>query len=98
MRLDGAVPLVVPTLAALLVAFGAAMLWVWAGSIVQVRHGLPVALAVAALAAAGVWLLVASDADPALPAAAGWVVLGASAALLVAGWVALARWAPPRRR
>lgn len=92
-------PLLVPLVAALLVAAGAAMLWVWAGSIAHRAHGGTVALVVVALAAAGVWLLVASDgADASVPAAAGWVALGASATLLVAGWIGIARWAPERRR
>lgn len=92
-------PLLVPLVAALLIAAGAAMLWVWAGSIAHRAHGGTVALVVVALAAAGVWLLVASDgADASVPVAAGWVALGASATLLVAGWIGIARWAPERRR
>jgi hypothetical protein len=93
------VPLLVPLVAALLIAAGAAMLWVWAASIAHRAHGGTVALVVVMIAAAGVWLLVASDgADASVPAAAGWIALGASAALLVTGWIGIARWAPERRR
>ncbi|GEK79382.1 hypothetical protein [Agrococcus baldri] len=91
-------PLLVPLLLALVVVLAATMLWVWAGSIAHVRHGLPVALAVAVLAAAGLWLLVASETTDAVQAWAGWALLAASAVALLAGWVALARWGQPSRR
>ncbi len=89
-------PLLVPLLIALVVVLAATMLWVWSGSIARVRHGLPVALGVAALAAGGVWLLVASETTDGVAAWAGWAMLAASALALVAGWVALARWGSPR--
>ncbi|WP_092916505.1 hypothetical protein [Agrococcus baldri] len=91
-------PLLVPLLLALTVVLAATMLWVWAGSIAHVRHGLPVALGVAALAAAGLWLLLASEATDAVPAWLGWVLLAASAVALVGGWIGLAKWGVPQRR
>ncbi|MCR8671886.1 hypothetical protein, partial [Agrococcus sp. HG114] len=54
-------PLLVPLVLALLIAAGASMLWVWARYVAHRRHGGTAALGVVALAAAGVWLLVASD-------------------------------------
>ncbi|MCH1882113.1 hypothetical protein [Agrococcus sp. ARC_14] len=91
-------PLLVPLLVALVVVLAATMLWVWAGSIAHVRHGLPVAGAVAVLAAAGLWLLVASETADGVPAWAGWVALTASAVALVVGWIGLARWGVPAHR
>lgn len=92
------VPLLVPLLIALVVTLAATMLWVWAGAIAHVRHGLAVALAVAALAAAGLWLLVASETTDAVQSWSGWALLAASALALVAGWIGLARWGTPPRR
>jgi len=91
-------PLLVPLLIALVVVLAAIMLRVWAGSIAHVRHGLAVALGVAVLAIAGVWLLVASETADGVPAWAGWALLAASPVALVAGWIALARWGRPQRR
>lgn len=91
-------PLLVPLFLALAVVLAATMLWVWAGSIARVRHGMPVALGVAALAAAGLWLLIAAETADGVPAWAGWVALVGSAVALVAGWVVLARWGVRERR
>lgn len=96
-------PLLVPLAIALVVALGASLMWAWARYLAHRAYATPVALVVGALAAAGVWLLVASDGPQAqVPAAAGWAVLAASAVALVGGWVALATVAPatterPRR-
>ena len=70
----------------------------WTRSIAHVRHGLPVALAVAVLAAAGLWLLLASETTDAVQAWVGWVLLAASAVALVGGWIGLAKWGVPARR
>ncbi|SDR89982.1 hypothetical protein [Agrococcus carbonis] len=91
-------PLLVPLTVALVVALAATMLWVWAGSIARVRHGMAVAIAVALLAAAGLGLIVLAETTDAVPAWPGWALLIASALALPAGWVALARWAPNQRR
>lgn len=91
-------PLLVPLLLALVVVLAATMLWVWAGSIAHVRHGLTVGLTVAVLAAAGLWLLVASETTDAVQAWVGWALLATSAVALVAGWIGLARWGVPQHR
>lgn len=91
-------PLLVPLVLALVVVLAATMLWVWAGSIAHVKHGLAVAMSIAVLAAAGLWLLVASETTDAVPVAVGWALLAASGLALVAGWIALARWGVPQRR
>ena len=91
-------PLLVPLVIALVVVLAATMLWVWAGSIAHVRHGAAVAAVVALLAAAGLWLLLASETTDAVQAWVGWVLLAISAVALAAGWAALARWGQPRRR
>jgi hypothetical protein len=91
-------PLLVPLLLALAVVLAATMLWVWARSIAHVRHGLPVAVAVGVLAAAGLWLLLLSEMTDAVQAWVGWVLLAVSAVALAAGWIGLARWGVPGRR
>lgn len=92
-------PLLVPLVLALLIAAGACLLWIWARSIAHRPYGGPIASLVVVIAAAGLWLLIASDgADASVPAAAGWSVLGASALALVAGWVVLAKLRGPGRR
>ncbi len=95
-------PLLVPLAIALVVVLAASLMWTWARYIAHRAYATPAALVVGMLAAAGVWLLVASEAPEApASATAGWVVLGASAVALVGGWVALATVAPaatPRRR
>jgi hypothetical protein len=89
------VPLVLPLAIALVVALGASLMWTWARYLAHRAYATPVAVLVGALAAVGVWLLVASDGpDARIPAAAGWAVLAASAVALVGGWVALATVAP----
>lgn len=92
-------PLLVPLAIALVVVLAASLLWTWARYIAHRAYATPVALVVGALAAAGVWLLVASEApDATVSATAGWVVLGTSAVALVGGWIALATIAPPAAR
>ncbi|MGY3127109.1 membrane associated rhomboid family serine protease [Agrococcus sp. UYP33] len=88
-------PLLVPLAIALVVVLAASLMWTWARYLAHRAYATPAALVVGALAAAGVWLLVASD-GPGAPvsATAGWVVLAASVVALVGGWVALATVAP----
>jgi hypothetical protein len=93
------VPLLVPLVLALLIAAGASLMWVWARYVAHRRHGTPLALLVAGLAAGGVWLLVAAQgADASVPEAAGWLALGGSAVALAAAWLALARLGGASRR
>ena len=85
-------PLLLPLVLALLIAAGASLMWVWARYIGHRPHGTPLALLVVALAATGIWLLVAAQGpDASVPEAAGWVALGGSAVALAAAWLALAR-------